>query len=205
MQTSTRVALCGAFWCACMLPAAAASYQLEIIVFAYAQPDVDGEQWNPDGGLPTRQGLALLGAGGEGGGPEVTPLPATSYRLNGVMAALRRGGKYRPLLHASWLQPETGRIRGVFVSAPPVVEQVMGSVRLRVTRFLHVDMDMAYFPGAAPDVADAGAVGGHVRLQESRKIKLNEVHYFDHPLFGVLLQVSRAGGAADADSAAPQE
>ena len=31
----------------------------------------------------------------------------------------------------------------------------------------------------------------YVRLTESRRIKLNELHYFDHPLFGVILQVSR--------------
>ena len=30
-----------------------------------------------------------------------------------------------------------------------------------------------------------------VRLTESRRIKLNELHFFDHPLFGVILQVSR--------------
>jgi hypothetical protein len=29
-----------------------------------------------------------------------------------------------------------------------------------------------------------------VRLVESRNIKLRQVHYFDHPLFGVLLQVT---------------
>ena len=28
-------------------------------------------------------------------------------------------------------------------------------------------------------------------MRESRKIKLNELNYFDHPLFGVILQVSR--------------
>ncbi|MCG8324602.1 MAG: peptidoglycan binding protein CsiV [Thiotrichales bacterium] len=31
----------------------------------------------------------------------------------------------------------------------------------------------------------------YARIRESRKIKLNEVHYFDHPLFGALIQVSR--------------
>jgi len=130
-----------------------------------------------------------------------------------VLNALRRGGKYRPLLHTSWIQPASGRIRGVFVSTPavtaisdsptPDVERVMGSVRLRVTRFLHVDIDLAYFPGAAS--SGMAAAGGsvqldHVRLTESRKIKFNEVHYFDHPLFGALLQVSRAGGGADTDA-----
>ena len=30
-----------------------------------------------------------------------------------------------------------------------------------------------------------------IELKESRKIKLNEIHYFDNPIYGVILQVSR--------------
>ena len=30
-----------------------------------------------------------------------------------------------------------------------------------------------------------------IGLKESRKIKLNEIQYFDNPLYGVILQVSR--------------
>ncbi len=214
MPPVTKVVLTLALLWAWALPATAASYQVEIVIFAYPQPNADGEQFAADEGLPAPQGLAQLGDGGQGTGPVVTPLSSSSYRLNGVLGALRRGGKYRPLLHASWLQPDAGRIRGVYVSSSAAaatpgltatdVEQVMGSVRLRVTRFLHVDMDLAYFPGAAPPgVTEAGGPeqADHVRLRESRKIKLNEVHYFDHPLFGALLQVSRAGGA----EAAPEE
>ncbi len=215
MHAHTRVVLVLALWCVWVLPAAASGYQVEVIVFAYAQPNADGEQFSVDEGLPTAQGLALLADGEPGSGTVLTKLPASSQRLNGVLAALRRGGKYRPLLHASWILPEGGRIRGVYVSTAatadlpaPDMEQVMGSVRLRVTRFLHVDMDLAYFPGAtAPGVtAESGLQqADHVRLTESRKIKFNEVHYFDHPLFGALLQVSRAGGGTESDALAPEE
>jgi hypothetical protein len=71
-------------------------------------------------------------------------------------------------------------------------------VRLRVARYLFVDVDVAYLPEGAPGdpaaAAQPPAGPVPVRLQETRKIKLNEVHYFDHPLFGVILQVSRMGG-----------
>ena len=73
-----------------------------------------------------------------------------------------------------------------------------GTIKLRSSRFLHVDIDIAYFP-ESPDNDESvvsGIAGGlqeadYVRLQESRKIKLNEIHYFDHPLFGLILRVSR--------------
>ena len=73
-----------------------------------------------------------------------------------------------------------------------------GLVRLRSSRFLHVDVDIAYFPEAmnvdeqdSIDGVDVQQRADYVRLEESRKIKLNEIHYFDHPLFGVILRVSR--------------
>ncbi len=75
-----------------------------------------------------------------------------------------------------------------------------GTIRLRSSKFLHVDVDIAYFPAY---LSNEGALQGedetlfvqqqadYVRLQESRKIRLNEIHYFDHPFFGVILRVSR--------------
>lgn len=203
MRIHTLVTLCLSLLL--VAPHARAEYQVEVVVFAHAAADSDGEQWVEDAGLPDRGGYAALGAAAEGGGLSVTPLPAASQRLNGVVAALRKSGRYRTLFHASWMHPESGRVRGVFISQPAEVAaaaEILGGVRIRVTRFLHADVDMAYFPPAPADEA-----AQHVRLQESRKIRLNEVHYFDHPLFGVLLQVSRVGAeeteSAQADGTVP--
>ena len=78
-----------------------------------------------------------------------------------------------------------------------------GLIRLRSSRFLHLDVDFAYFPELpeepAPDLSAAeeatsvfeGQSADYVRLTESRRIKLNEIHYFDHPMFGLIIQVSR--------------
>ncbi|MCI0400159.1 MAG: peptidoglycan binding protein CsiV [Gammaproteobacteria bacterium] len=88
--------------------------------------------------------------------------------------------------------------------APADSARVDGIVRLRKTKYLHVDVDLVYF---LPEYLrhDAIAMGGthlssgavltdqqsmYVRLTESRKIRVNELHYFDHPLFGVLLKVT---------------
>ena len=75
-----------------------------------------------------------------------------------------------------------------------------GFVRLRSARFLHLDIDFAYFlapdeddSGAATDAAfapDREARADYARLTESRRVRLNEIHYFDHPLFGLIVQVS---------------
>jgi len=80
---------------------------------------------------------------------------------------------------------------------------VDGIIRVRGGHFLHVDVDLAYFldsisiPGLSPHrdtVANDMLVNQnaeYVRLNETRKIRLNELHYFDHPMFGLILQVSR--------------
>jgi hypothetical protein len=73
-----------------------------------------------------------------------------------------------------------------------------GTIKLRSSRFLHVDVDIAFFPEFLAQAENRQEEGlfvqqqaDYVRLQESRKIKLNEIHYFDHPFFGVVLRASR--------------
>jgi hypothetical protein len=125
---------------------------------------------------------------------------------------------------------------------PPAFDAML---RLRASQFLHVDLDIAYFPpdpsvlesangeaangeaangeaangeaangeAANGEAANGEAVNGeaangeaangeaetgqspehadYVRLTESRRVRLKELHYFDHPLFGVIVQVTR--------------
>jgi peptidoglycan-binding protein CsiV len=77
---------------------------------------------------------------------------------------------------------------------------VDGSIRIRSGFYLHADVDLSYFKQLPPenkvirsseesfsDIQEKTVI----KLKESRKIKLNEIHYFDHPMYGVILQVSR--------------
>ncbi len=73
-----------------------------------------------------------------------------------------------------------------------------GAVRIRSGFYLHIDLDLNYFKELLPQdriirTADALAESDKtvVKLKETRKIKLNEIHYFDHPMFGAIIQVSR--------------
>ena len=81
----------------------------------------------------------------------------------------------------------------------PPVKVFDGHVRLRRSRFLHLDVDFAYFPDTLeqpdlelPEQASRyrWSRANYVRLTESRRIKLEELNYFDHPLFGLIIQVS---------------
>ena len=81
---------------------------------------------------------------------------------------------------------------------------VDGTLQIRSSLYLHVDLDFVLFRKPSIDDAEvreqleAGLItnrinipADYVRLTESRRIKLNELHYYDHPLFGVIVQVSR--------------
>ena len=75
-----------------------------------------------------------------------------------------------------------------------------GSIRIRSGFYLHADIDLSYFTQLpeqnkvlrnSEESFANGFDKTEIKLKETRKIKLNEIHYFDHPMFGVILQVSR--------------
>ena len=237
--------------------APSAWHQVEVIVFSQLEPEVGGEVWPVNPGMPQAEfSIELLTAAPPSGpalGPEDAPLrPYLALgqerrRLGGIYRRLRLSAEYRPLLHAAWLQPDlqgrsTRAVRldsnlfeqsaatrpelswtelaggwsapaspGLGRSEPPGWRPFYrppelrydGFVRLRSARFLHLDIDFAYFlapdedgssaaPGAtgAALALDGEARAEYARLTESRRVRLNEIHYFDHPLFGVIVQVS---------------
>ncbi len=81
---------------------------------------------------------------------------------------------------------DTAKLSKAFSSQTIAILQ--GLVGIRVSQLLHVHLDFVF-----------ASVDGLVRMKESRKIKLNELNYFDHPLFGALLMVSPVDQAADGD------
>jgi len=70
-----------------------------------------------------------------------------------------------------------------------------GIFTLRRGRFLHVDADIGYRKTYAPEgtIPDSGALQPitlYVRMVQSRRVRSGELHYLDHPLFGVLCVVT---------------
>lgn len=181
-----------------VLPGTAAAqsgwYQVEVIVFAYTPPmDVEGEQWPADPGKPDLSGAVnlltdLQGSNAGDGLMAFKQLPASSYTMAGVARRLRQSSRYQVLLHVAWMQPgfsdADARAVHLVKQSPDGGPLLDGTVRLRQERFLHVDTDMVY---------DMDSGTGHpqpVRLHQSLKVSLNDINYFDNPVFGVLVQVT---------------
>jgi hypothetical protein len=199
------------------VPLQAAWYQVEVIVFESLNADPDGESFDESPGLPDRSYTIDLVTAPSDGAPtdaaaNLIPylaLDTSRFRLDGVFRSLKLTRDYRPLLHVAWQQPGEGsaaeravhltqlREPAAVLAVDPALYVppdaiIDGIVQLRVGRFLHVVVDMAYFPHAVQPAGAAPRDGAeYLRLRARRKVLLNDLNYFDHPLFGVLVQVSR--------------
>ncbi len=135
-------------------------------------------------------------------------LSPEAYQLGDIAKKLMRAPNQQPLLHVAWRQPRYGMrsARSVHVrpslftgtdeaeplaletvngtlSGDVLVEEkavalVEGVLRVRSGRQLHIDADFRYKREELT-----------VRLTETRRVRLRELHYLDHPLFGLLVSV----------------
>jgi Peptidoglycan-binding protein, CsiV len=207
-------------------------YQIEVIVFRYTDTEaVGGEYWSELESLPKfRDAVELFVDLPEFSDeppserPNEVSVPGplafqslrlSELKLSGVFRRLKQLSAYEPILHVGWRQPGFGgrRARSVYISdkpgtstdtrtdttgvmpePAPAARTIEGTVRIRVGRLLYVDTDFVDYGGESP-----------VRITEQRKVKLKELHYFDHPLFGVLVRVTpyRTPGLVDRAVDAP--
>lgn len=186
-------------------------YRVELIVFKDLNPLTGGEHWGKYPGLPDTANSVELIRGQEGDPPgEIAfqTLDKSKLTLSGTYATLSKSSQYRPLTYLAWQQPalDANRSRAVKVTINQQDTQplVSGNINIRSSVYLHVDLDLAFFlPDTVNQQLDDAEQGvgqsavrktnAVTRLTETRRVKLNEIHYFDHPLFGAIVRVVRLG------------
>jgi hypothetical protein len=157
-------------------PAEPALYQVEIVVFRLGS------------GAPA----AVPGPGVLPGSP--APIAASDLRLGGVALRLAATG-YRPLLHAAWRQPAAPRIETRSANAANAPASVSALLYQQGGLFLEIDATVAGL--GPPDPAGTPAL---LRIRETRRIRNGNLHYFDHPDFGVIASVRPVSAGAAAAS-----
>ena len=191
------------------LPAGAAErwFTVEIIVFEDLRSDnLHAEHWPPDPGEPSLVNaieLTHLHEDAPDGGVHAYRLMKFSnLTLGEVRNRLRRSAHYRPLVHAGWRLPglprsaarpvhvgrslddsEVGAAEGVGAGR----SSVHGTVTVSLARFLQVDVDLLYHRPASSEAAAPSSAPTRFRLVSERRMRSGELHYVDHPLFGVLV------------------
>jgi hypothetical protein len=120
-------------------------------------------------------------------------------QLTSQYRVLARLPAYHPLVHGGWVQlglPDTSALP-VDLGVLGVVNPA-GTVRLSLTRFLHVKLDLTYIdtqaaqraPAAAPGDLTELPIAPRYHIDAERTTRSGEIHYFDHPAFGVLIKVT---------------
>jgi len=152
-----------------------ADYQVEVIVFERNAPDA-----------------TVVGGGGVSG-PAATGAPPQELApsrllLAGAARALQRSGRYRLLIHSGWQQGTEDRpIRLTSESLSADGRAIIdGDVRLAVGRELRLQA-----------LVHCLYNGQGMMLRGDRRLRLGELHYFDHPIFGMLVQVTRVNAIAE--------
>ncbi|MDH3645389.1 MAG: peptidoglycan binding protein CsiV [Gammaproteobacteria bacterium] len=151
-------------------------FDVEMIVFRHLAPDdsepqIDRvEEEDPDKPRIRRR--------------RFTPLTSDQLRLGSISKTLLSSRDWSPVLHYGWRQPAFGRVEAPAVSLAGNRRgaYASGSARLSVERFLRLELDLQMDPGT----------GVSYTLDQARRMRSGEIHYFDHPQFGVIALVSRA-------------
>ena len=204
------LALAAVFTATFAIPARASDrwFTVEIIVFDDLKDEnLEAEHWPADPGKPSLQGATEL-TRPLGGAPDEAAhafrlVKRADRSLNGVWNALRRSDRYRPFLHAGWRLPGLphGAARPAHVSprlgiggaaaehAGTEHPAVQGTVKVSLARYLRVDVDLLYSRPASGVAAAQNAAPARFRLLSERRMRSGELHYIDHPLFGVLILI----------------
>lgn len=84
-------------------------------------------------------------------------------------------------------------------ATPPTHEPLLleGALRVYLSRYLHLNVDLLYRERVSYAVEPEGEQAGveeiyyqGIRMQQSRRMRSNELHYLDHPRLGVIARIT---------------
>jgi len=131
-------------------------------------------------------------------------LATSDLLLTNITTKLSNSENYEPLLHMGWVEsvPVNKLGKAIHISRNVGDGTIDGYVRLKRSHYLHYFIDLEFtrqdsiydpveermFEDDA-DVIEEVSGSKTYRIDEKRRIHLKELHYFDHPRFGVIVKV----------------
>lgn len=180
----------------------AQAYTVEMIVFESNNPSLWlTENWPalPEK-LDNTESDVIIGTAGTGR----QLLSESQLSLKETARRLTSSGEFSILTHIGWTQAAETRESAKYGRIPDELSRnglpVEAKVKLFKQKFEHITLEMQCTKKIPEAVATEFANKQQLplsvieqqwrfRLQEARKVKLNELQYFDHPMCGVLLMI----------------
>jgi hypothetical protein len=194
-STALALVLCAA-GCAAASADSPRQYDIELLIFQNLVENDAGEIWPLDYST-WYENAAEAPPAGDVAPLSVTWLPESSFHLKAERSALAGSSRYRPLAYLAWRQPVSDRSEAQPLQIPMSGNRgstyVDGTVKVAVERYLHLYLDLQlHLPdNAARRGDDAGDTSlPEIRLTEQRRMRSNEIHYFDNPRFGVIALIT---------------
>ncbi len=159
----------------------APTYRVEVLVFRHlTAPDADSEVFVPaereDDDAADEPATPRPPAG------EFRRIARDELRLAQAFATMRRSRDYSPMIHIGWIQEGRPRSDAVpyRLSGGSGNYTVSGTARLVLEQRLRLDVDL-----------EMTGDDGPFYLSDGRPLRRGDLHYFDHPRFGVIAVVTR--------------
>ncbi len=165
-------------------------YDVEVIVFSNRTGADDGEQMK----RPPVDAARAVGVFPQ---DQFTELGQGFYTMDNIRSTLSAAPGYAVLFHRAWRQLAYDRENAVDYPVHSFADNgrdsVEGTITLIRERYLHLDMDLLLMTtGTGGQVLYSDGPGSvpAYRLSEKRRVRSGELHYFDHPRFGVIARVT---------------
>jgi len=192
-------------------------YIVEMVFFANSNTSANSVHISTQAVVPNVSGAISLNQNSRSEG--FIPLTSDTYTLTGKANALNKSGKYRVLKHVSWLQPGLAKEDSIAVQihagknykdefkersftqanfndqrlpANHQVNELDGTVKIVLGRFLHLYTDLVYRKTFNVDSGDAlgrSRVLADFPVKTHRKMRSSTLHYIDHPYLGILIEI----------------
>ena len=140
---------------------------------------------------------------------QIEPLPKNKFELTDYYNQLAKSEKYKNLLHIGWRQNDNGRAQMPKIGLPAGKKvgnglELDGYIRLYVDHYLFLETDLMLQEPITKVVNKTFDPTSNVELgknyetylqginfKQKRRMRSGEIHFLDHPLAGIIIQVRR--------------
>lgn len=180
--------------------------QIEVIIFqSLALRGWTEEFWPDSPELPNVDGATFFNSKDN----YAKRLPTESLTLHEDIAKMTPEKGYEVLAHFGWQQPALPRDQALPILIDQTAQQhrldssiLYGSVRMYQERFAHIEVDLELdrtipqairerFAEHQQEDVDWMTEGWRFPLKEARRVRFGQLHYLDHPIYGVLIKVDQ--------------